>query len=331
MPEYKEVFHMIQIRKKTYADLKQCLIFICIISLIFISSASAQTSPDDYEDDNSCELAAFISVNGDHQIHNLHKDGDEDWLMFYGIAGKEYTIEIINVETKGDPGIGLYDSNFMKILPDRDKNLEGEGETMDWTDCNRDGIYYIKVFSCGAGCTYGENTGYEIFVYEPNAPNNYPNITGTIIDKNTKQPIGNAKITISKNGIVFGNGSSVQDGKFVVNTIEPGNYLMEVEHFKYNTLSKDIIVEPFTELNYENKNYFEIEMQNNEITCIKGDINKDGIVLIDDVKKVFSFQIKEPTPEEFCAANVYDNEANDMVQIYPQDIKAVFNIFIGDN
>jgi len=315
---------MIQIRKKIYTDFKQCLISTCTIFLIFISSVTAQASPDEYEDDNSCGLANFINVNGDHQIHNFYDKEDEDWLMFYGVAGKGYNIVIENVGINADPKIELYDSDC-NVLKKIDSKPKGQGENMTWDKCDNSGTYYIRVSSCGDECVYDENTSYEIYVYEPNAPGTRGDIEGKIVSP-SGQPIAGAKISIGEDATL-----SWPDGLFKFEMYEPGQYELIVEYM-YESITTDLVTVVANKVTK-----VDIIIQTEPSVCDekdKGDINKDGAVLIDDVKKIFSYLIPDennkPTPEEFCLANVYSNGIEDMVRIHREYLKGVFNIFIGD-
>ena len=66
--------------------------------------------PDDFEADDSCDLASAIFTDGAIQEHTFHAPGDEDWVSFEGSVGIEYLIEaFIPAGSPVDVSLELYD------------------------------------------------------------------------------------------------------------------------------------------------------------------------------------------------------------------------------
>jgi len=120
---------------------------------------------DGFESDNKPSAAHTIDVNTAQQ-HAICPSGDEDWLVFGGVAGKVYTIEV----SRQDPGIDLtlelFDQNLNSIAFNDDfydrPPAPNPGDTKPRITIRipSDGPYYIKVRdAAGRG---GVNYIYEI-------------------------------------------------------------------------------------------------------------------------------------------------------------------------
>lgn len=106
---------------------------------------------DGFEPDNNPASARALDVNTAQQ-HAICPAGDEDWLVFGGVAGKVYTIDV----SRQDPGIDLtlelFDKNFNSIafnddFFNRDPANPNPGDTKPRITIRIpfDGPYYIKV------------------------------------------------------------------------------------------------------------------------------------------------------------------------------------------
>jgi hypothetical protein len=106
---------------------------------------------DNFEPDNSPAAARTIDVNTAQQ-HAICPSNDEDWLLFGGVAGKIYTIDV----SRQDPGIDLtlelFDKNLNSIafnddFFNRDPNAPNPGDTKPRITIRipSDGRYYVKV------------------------------------------------------------------------------------------------------------------------------------------------------------------------------------------
>jgi hypothetical protein len=106
---------------------------------------------DGFEPDNSPATARTIDVNTS-QEHAICPTNDEDWLVFGGVAGKVYVIDV----SRQDPGIDLtlelFDKNLNSIAfnddyYNRDPNNPNPGDTKPRITIRipSDGRYYVKV------------------------------------------------------------------------------------------------------------------------------------------------------------------------------------------
>jgi hypothetical protein len=48
---------------------------------------------DAHEPDDTPSLAKHCPVDGPLQIHNFHTGEDQDWILFYAVAGQTYVIK----------------------------------------------------------------------------------------------------------------------------------------------------------------------------------------------------------------------------------------------
>jgi len=163
-------------------------------TFIFILPGIAfSQNPDAYEDDNSFVQAYVIDIDDPNpQYHDFRKEGDEDWVKFYGIADNVYTIAIDEVKSDCKAVIGLYDTDGITLILE-DTGLKGKNVKLTWDDkCPKDGIYYVRVSNYNN--LSGENTGYALTVGIPTAP--YPGeIVGRVYDDSDhKKRIRNAII-----------------------------------------------------------------------------------------------------------------------------------------
>jgi hypothetical protein len=67
-------------------------------------------------------------------------------------------------------------------------------------------------------------------------------IRGAITDKNTKEPIPFANVVLYRNGNQVGGAKTDFDGKFQINSIEPGSYDVEFRYVGYASLRKNGVV-----------------------------------------------------------------------------------------
>ena len=169
-----------------------------------------EVGPDFYEEDDTSSQANVIVVNEvEAQKHTVHDAGDQDWVMFYGLSGETYTIEVSNLGTRCDAVIELYDSDDKRLLPPKDDGGEGEDELLDWL-CTADGIYYVMVKHYDSA-VFGEDTEYDLELYVPIGPL-AGFVVGNITNSSSGEPIGAVRIKTS--------------GKVSALSLPDGNYLM---------------------------------------------------------------------------------------------------------
>jgi len=99
--------------------------------------------PDEYEPDNTMAEAREIDV-GEVQTHNVHIEGDHDWLSFQAVAGATYMVETSNLGQEVDTIIFLYDENADEAAQDDDGADEPRASRIIWT-ADVTGPLYIMV------------------------------------------------------------------------------------------------------------------------------------------------------------------------------------------
>ena len=113
-----------------------------------------QCTPDIYEQDDTCDDALDISIDGVSQLHNLCPVGDVDWVKFQATEGVTYTINATPLGDDAEIVLSLYDTcggqpGF------------GTGARLVW-QALAGGTYYIEVKHHDS--TYGPETDYELSV-----------------------------------------------------------------------------------------------------------------------------------------------------------------------
>ncbi len=115
---------------------------------------------DGFEDDNNPASARTFDVNT-AQEHTICPTGDEDWLVFGGIAGKVYTIDVSRMDPGLDLTLELFDPQLNSIAFNndyfnRDPANPNPGDTRPRITIRipTDGRYFIRVRdSAGRGGT----------------------------------------------------------------------------------------------------------------------------------------------------------------------------------
>jgi hypothetical protein len=198
------------------------------LSIIFLVPHNCWgISLDDYECDDTSGEARVIDINSDTaQSHNFHDSGDADFVKFYGLSGKDYTVKVLNAESNCDAVLDLFDSeeNLLRHY-DPLGNHKGEDKTFTWS-CTQNGIYYVKVTE--AYSDFGENTGYELKVYFSVGVLNGL-IEGSIRSGTLTGPvIPDAIVTIGGEG----SGISHLDGYYLV-ILRPDAYTLQAIAYKH--------------------------------------------------------------------------------------------------
>ncbi len=125
-------------------------------------SPTATTGPmvgaDPYEPDDSIAQAKSITADGTLQTHNLHVEGDRDYVSFIAEAGTGYSIETLNLGSDIDTIIYLYDSQENELALDDDSGEETWDSRILWI-APSSGTYYVMIRdlgedSAGADVTY---------------------------------------------------------------------------------------------------------------------------------------------------------------------------------
>ena len=102
------------------------------------------TAPDAYEADNAAGSANWITTDGVSQTHNVHTEGDQDWVKFYAAAGVTYTLATTNTGGHADTVLYLYGMDGSTLIDSNDDYARMWSSRLDWQP-SASGVYYGKV------------------------------------------------------------------------------------------------------------------------------------------------------------------------------------------
>lgn len=102
------------------------------------------TAPDAYEADNAAGSANWITTDGVFQTHNVHTEGDQDWVKFYAAAGVTYTLATTNTGGHADTVLYLYGTDGSTLIDSNDDYAGMWSSRLDWQP-SASGVYYGKV------------------------------------------------------------------------------------------------------------------------------------------------------------------------------------------
>jgi len=194
--------------KNTYNDVLNCGIYHInifaknmegILSQPESLSIINRQGADIYESDNSFDDASVIDIdNAVSQIHNFHKEDDEDFVTFYALKNQVYTIEVESFEP--DENINIYirlyiDKKYIKSFTTANYKKK---YSFDWT-CTIEGQCHLKLMHPET-TSFKNNTGYTISIKSNNAA--MPCfIQGVISNYYSEQIISGAFITTDRPNI----------------------------------------------------------------------------------------------------------------------------------
>jgi len=208
------------------------------LSLPTVVTVRNKMGPDVYESDDTPEEATTIIINNKYpQLHNFHHDSDEDWMIFYGIAGIQYTFETYDVDVDSDTQVSIFKadaSGSLTLVINKNDQIKGKGEEFDWS-CEHTGIYYVKINQYYPLTTF-ENTGYSFRMYNPFADLK-AEIKGWIYDANHPEK------TVYQASIKTNNGGSAissKSGYFIILSHDIGEFTLSVNARNYMPYSMDI-------------------------------------------------------------------------------------------
>lgn len=212
------------------------------LSLPAQTSVTQLSGPDAYEDDDTAERAGIIVLNDNKpQQHNFYDDSDVDWVKFYALAGVTYEIKATNFADKADVRIELYDTDGQTLLSFADDYFEGGveppgvSELITWT-APANGIYYIRANQEFNG--YGDDTGYDLFVYRPNLPE-VGVIRGLVQSDISVAALSGALVSVSLNGNPDGSALTDNNGKFIL-VASAGSLQLDVSATGYAGAAKAV-------------------------------------------------------------------------------------------
>lgn len=124
--------------------------------------ATPAAGADEYEPDDSFGQARAIATDGTSQPHDLHIEGDDDYVYFDADEGTGYTIETLNLGSDIDSIIYLYDSDESELAYDDDGAEESLASRITWL-APSSGTYYVMIRDLGNDSA-GSTATYEIRV-----------------------------------------------------------------------------------------------------------------------------------------------------------------------
>jgi hypothetical protein len=120
--------------------------------------------PDPYEPDDNIAESALITTDGVPQAHNLHVEGDRDYLFFQATAGYAYTIQTLDLGAEIDTIIYLLDGDGQEIARNDDGTEEPLASLIIWI-APGSGTYYVMVRDLAEDSS-GADASYSVSVTE---------------------------------------------------------------------------------------------------------------------------------------------------------------------
>jgi hypothetical protein len=176
--------------------------------------------------------------------------------MFFAKTGVYYKIEASDVGSDCNVKIGLYQADGDTEIDAVNYNGKGEGETLNWTDCDQDGFYFIRVsFDNNDG--FGEDTEYHLKIQITQAPWNLGGIVGYVyaLPSYLAGKIQDVSLTCKSGDADISVFYSQEWGIFYVYGLESGDYTLTATAPGYaeteitvvvgtTTLRRDIFMNP---------------------------------------------------------------------------------------
>ncbi len=184
----------------------------------------ADNIPDRYElDDTPANAVQFNLSAICPQVHNFHKQGDEDWIKFHALKDETIYIKTFDPGEKSQTVITLFAGDGLtQITENRLVNTEGEN-LLSWNFWE-DGIYYVKITHDDPE-GYGTGTIYSLWIYRPIIIDPETEITidkecintgymeGMIINSESGNPVDGVTV---KTGITSTVGSMTSPGYYIL-------------------------------------------------------------------------------------------------------------------
>ena len=270
---------------------------------------------DAYENDDTFEQARIITSNAFvSQRHNFHQLGDADWVQFYGVADREYSIEIHSLGGRCDTVLELYDMDGSTLIKSKDDGEYGEREFMRWT-CQVSGTYYIKVSSFQSEI-HGEDTEYSLRLYYPIATT--PGSIYIIVSDQNEQPMKNIHLCIiERDSLKKVYNDLIKDYKPFSMPLNQSLYSVIISKKGFHRIEKEIQILSSLPT---------VVKERMKKKCAPGDIDGNGKVQLNDVNLAFQIFVGFVKPDA-CMLESADFDDDGMVLL--DDVKAVFIQLIG--
>jgi len=215
------------------------------MSIPLTTTVTQQSGQDIYEKDDSLSLASVIDIkywessqNYVPQLHNFHHSHDEDWIMFFAEANKNYIIEAEPLnENLCSPIITINNSNG--------KSWQSESQNF----FEKKGIYYIKIHN-SIDSEDSQGTEYSLSVSSfQNQDYHDGGIQGNILDVDTNKPITNAKVLVMPDGQTALS-SPYKSPHFQIYGAEIGIHTLSVTARGYTPYTNKIEIKNYPEIIY---------------------------------------------------------------------------------
>ncbi|RJQ44441.1 MAG: hypothetical protein C4538_10505 [Nitrospiraceae bacterium] len=173
------------------------------VSAVSETKVYQQGLDDLYEPDNSYEQAKPIILDdGYAQQHNFFNNNDEDWVKFYAVTDEEFTFEAKNVGLNSNVKFELFDEEGVTAnppIPLATWNNGGNGASeLHYYPIPNTGHYYLRVTNVSG--VYGNDTGYDLSIYEESGTTADAHIWGFIKDTSGNLVSG---VTVVTNGYSY--------------------------------------------------------------------------------------------------------------------------------
>jgi hypothetical protein len=136
-----------------------------VASVRLIAPEEPEYPPDPWEPDDTTDTASPIQP-GEIQTHDLHRNGDRDYVRFDATRGHVYTLETANLGDEIDTRIFLYDSDGHLISHNDDGRALEEpwASRLVWT-AEKTGPHYAMVHQVGDDRA-GPGTSFDLRLWE---------------------------------------------------------------------------------------------------------------------------------------------------------------------
>ncbi len=116
-------------------------------------------APDRWEPDDAWSAASLLVLD-EGQTHNLHVEGDHDWVYFEAEEGSAYVFATSKLGHEVDTVIELYDEEGNQLASDDDGGEEFHASRLWWV-AEAGGRLYVKIRSFSEG-EAGAETNYDV-------------------------------------------------------------------------------------------------------------------------------------------------------------------------
>ncbi len=219
------------------------LFHITIYSGVFANPYVKAYHPDGYELDDSPENAAQFTLGTiSPQIHNFHKQGDEDWIQFYAVkSDMAYTVNTYDLGENCETRILIFEQDGMtQIDPNIDNDYDPSYSGPDAVSYpfrpTKDGTYYVRITHRDFSI-FGDGTSYSLMISHDIGPET-GYIEGLVTNFESGNPIGGAVVQTNHTSDVS---SFISFGYYMIPCLV-GDFTVTARKTGYETFSKVVTV-----------------------------------------------------------------------------------------